>query len=322
LNEKRQKPIEQVVHAISGLFTLGAVFSIVGTLASAPTAICFGVYTVCFAALARIYKKSRLGYFSTASAATTLFFTLDHFHVSSWLYILTGLSVVYYAASHFIRAEAGWAEMARNSGFGLGIILSFIAPSQTGGIEKAIPIAIVATLFAVEAYTRRNVWLAFPANALYLFSYFTLLDELKVEQTQYYSIGAALLGMVMHYLLMRAGSKAGAFIMGLLSQLVLLGTTYIQMISDRNLGFFFMLFGQSLLVLVYGILMRSRSLVIAPIGFAVLGVVTVLYDALRDLSLVVIIGATGLVLLTLGVLAVLMRERIATFAERFSDWNA
>jgi hypothetical protein len=29
-----------------------------------------------------------------------------------------------------------------------------------------------------------------------------------------------------------------------------------------------------------------------------------------------------LILLTLGILAVLMRERIASFVERFSDWNA
>jgi hypothetical protein len=48
----------------------------------------------------------------------------------------------------------------------------------------------------------------------------------------------------------------------------------------------------------------------------------VLYSALKDLSLVVIIGVTGLILLSLGILAVLMRERITTLAERFSDWDA
>jgi hypothetical protein len=110
--------------------------------------------------------------------------------------------------------------------------------------------------------------------------------------------------------------------MGLASQLVLLGTTYIQMVNELNLSFFFVLFIQSLLILAYGIFMRSRSLVIAPIGFSVLGVVTVMYYALKDLSLVLIIGIAGLILLTLGVLAVLMRERITTLAEKFSDWNA
>jgi hypothetical protein len=155
-----------------------------------------------------------------------------------------------------------------------------------------------------------------------LISYFTLLIELDVEEPQYFSIGAALLGMVMHFLLVRAKSKTGAFIMGMLSQLTLLGTTYIQMVSTEKLGFFFVIFAQSLAVLVYGIVMRSRSLVIAPIAFAVLATMTVLYSALKDLSIVVIVGVTGIVLLVLGILAVLMRERITTLAEQFSDWNA
>ena len=68
--------------------------------------------------------------------------------------------------------------------------------------------------------------------------------------------------------------------------------------------------------------MRSRSLIIAPISFAVLAVVTVLYNALKDLTLVFIIGIAGIVLLALGILAVVMRERITDMAERFSDWDS
>src|SRR5258707_6612868 len=135
-------------------------------------------------------------------------------------------------------------------------------------------------------------------------------------------MGAALLGLGMHYLLTRAGSKTGAFIMGSASQLVLLGTTYIQMVAQLNLNFFFTLFFQSLAVLAYGIVMRSRSLVIAPISFTVLGVVTVIVYELKNLSLAVIIGTTGIALLLLGILAAVMRERITTLAERFRDWQA
>ena len=112
--------------------------------------------------------------------------------------------------------------------------------------------AITATLFAAEAFALRNVWWALPANAFYLMSYFMILFELNVEEPQYYSIGAALLGMLMHFLLTRAGSKTGAFIAGMLSQLVLLGTTYIQMVSTNRLSFFFVLFVQSMIVLIYG----------------------------------------------------------------------
>jgi hypothetical protein len=156
---------------------------------------------------------------------------------------------------------------------------------------------------------------------LYLTSYFVILAELHVDKPQYYSIGAALLGMLMHYLLTRANSKTGAFIMGMLSQLVLLGTTYIQMIAANDLNFFFLLFAQSMIVLIYGLTQRSRSLVITPIAFAVLGVVTVVYSALKGLSSVILIGCTGIVLLLLGIAAVLMRERITKLGEQLSDWK-
>jgi len=63
-------------------------------------------------------------------------------------------------------------------------------------------------------------------------------------------------------------------------------------------------------------------LVFAPIGIVVLATLTILYSALQNLSLVIIIGVSGLVLLTLGILAVLMRERITSFVEKFNDWNA
>jgi hypothetical protein len=188
-------------------------------------------------------------------------------------------------------------------------------------LEASIPVALAATLFAVEAFALRNVWWALPANILYLISYFIILTQLNVDEPQYYSIGAALLGMLMHYLLTRAGSNTGAFIAGMLSQLVLLGTTYIQMLSTGRLSFFFILFIQSMLVLVYGLIQRSRSLVITPIAFAVIGVVTVVYSALKGLGPVILVGSTGVLLLIAGIVAVLMRERITRLGEQLSDWK-
>lgn len=292
---------------------------------SREAAISYGIYAAFLAIYALVRANPALGYLSTVSLPLAVYFTMDSFNAHWWIFPVIVIAALYYAAGYLLRARStakGWDGMLLFSGLGLGTITAFLAPSQTGGIEKAIPIAIAATLFAAEAFARRNVWLAFPANVLYLISYFTLLFELNVEEPQYFSIGAAVLGMVMHFLLVRSKSKAGAFIMGTLSQLTLLGTTYIQMVSTEKSAFFFVIFAQSLAVLVYGIIMRSRSLVIAPIGFAVLATVTVLYSALRDLSIVVIVGVTGIVLLSLGIVAVLMRERITTLAERFSDWSA
>ena len=143
-----------------------------------------------------------------------------------------------------------------------------------------------------------------------------------MDEPQFFSMGAALLGLVQHYLLVRAGSKKGAFVMGMLSQFVLLGTTYIEMVNKNELIYFVVLFFQSLAVLVYGLVIRSRSLTFFPIGFVVLGVVTVVYSALKGRATIFLIGCTGILLLMLGVFAVLLRERVAKLSERLSDWKA
>jgi hypothetical protein len=213
-----------------------------------------------------------------------------------------------------------------SSGIGIGLVASCFAPFHAGvyqnGLVVAIPPALTATLVAAEAFARRNVWLGFPANALYLLAYFLILVELQVDEPQFYSMGAAGLGLLMHYLLTRAGSKTGAFMTGMVSQLVLLGVTYIQFLSNEKLVFFAILFFQALAVLAYGIVIRSRSLVITPIVFAVLAVISVMYGLMQGIWAVVLIGCTGLLLLMLGILAVVLRERIKQVAERFSDWGA
>jgi hypothetical protein len=191
-----------------------------------------------------------------------------------------------------------------------------------GGLSAAIPAAVTATMVAIEAFDRRNVWLGFPANALYLMAYFILLVELNVDEPQFFSIATAVLGMLMHYLLTRAGSHTGAFVTGMVSQLVLLSTTYIQFLSTERLVFFVVIFFQALAVLVYGIVIRSRSLVITPLVFLVLSVLTVLYGFLQGILTVVLIGCTGFILLMLGILAVIMRDRLKQISERFSDWGA
>jgi hypothetical protein len=281
------------------------------------------IYAVFFAVYAILQREPRLGYFVTGFIPFAVVKLCIEVNFEKWIFPLILIAVVYYLIGFLLRKNRsanGWEIMLLNSGLALGVITSLIAPFE-GGLESSIPIAVAATLFAVEAFALRSVWWALPADGLYLMSYFVILHELHVDEPQFYSIGAALLGMLMHYLLVRAGSKTGAFIAGMLSQLVLLGTTYIQMVSTNQLRFFFVLFAQSMIVLVYGLIQRSRSLVITPIAFAVLGVVTVVYSALKGLSSVILIGCTGIILLLLGIGAVILRERITRIGEQLSDWK-
>jgi hypothetical protein len=308
---------------IGFLLVLLTTFSLIGELRPVVPTIYFFLYAVFFTFYAYLQSEPRFAYAATAFLPLTLIKLSEVLHFEKWIFPLIILAVLYYAAGYWlrrIRTPAGWDEMLLYSGLGLGVLTSVAAAFQ-GGLDASIPVAIAATLFAAEGFARRNVWWALPANLLYLSSYFMILFELNVEEPQFYSIGTALLGMLMHYLLTRAGSKTGAFLAGMLSQLVLLGTTYIQMVSTERLSFFFVLFIQSMLVLIYGLVQRSRSLVITPIVFAVVGVMTVVYTALKGLGPVILIGSTGVLLLMAGIAAVLMRERLTRIGEQLSDWK-
>jgi hypothetical protein len=314
---------EQITPAIGYLLVLSSTLILWNAVNPKLLTIYLSLYAVFFALFAFLKKEPRLGYLASAYLALVIIKFCDVINYEKQIFPLIALAVLYYASGYWLRRGQkanGWDETLLYSGLGVGVLTSFSALSQ-GGLQASIPVAITATLFAAEAFALRNVWWALPANAFYLISYFMILFELKVDEPQYYSIGAALLGMLMHYLLTRAGSKTGAFIAGMLSQLVLLGTTYIQMVSTNKLSFFFVLFAQSMIVLIYGLIQRSRSLVITPIVFAVLGVMTVIYSALKGLGPVILIGTTGVLLLMAGMIAVLLRERITRLGEQLSEWK-
>ena len=320
--------VEKRIHrpvtlGVGYLLLIASTVSLMSSDNETTATIYLGVFALFFAINAFVSRDPRQGYFVTTYIPLAAISLSNAIGFEKWIFPLIVLAVIYYVLGFLLRRSEpakGWSRMLLNSGLGLGVLTSIAAPVQ-GGLAAAIPVAIAATLFAAEAFVLRNVWWALPANLLYLMSYFMILWELNVEQPQYYSIGAALLGMLMHYLLTRAGSKTGAFIAGMLSQLVLLGTTYIQMVSTNELQFFFVLFIQSLVILFYGLILRSRSLVITPIAFAVLGSITVVYSALKGLSTVILIGCTGVGLLLLGIVAVILRERITRFGEQLSDWK-
>jgi hypothetical protein len=138
------------------------------------------------------------------------------------------------------------------------------------------------------------------------------LRELSVTEPQFYSTGTGLLAIVTHYFLTRRSEGRAAFMlgfaMGVTAQMILLGTSFIQM--SAGLQFFFMLFFQSLILLGYGLVIRSLSFTVIPILFVVGGVLRVVFEMWARYSTVVTLGCTGLALVLLGITALVMRERL------------
>jgi hypothetical protein len=318
------RPLKVVVRLIGGLLTCINYGFLFGENNHVIAAGGFAVYALLFLTISLLYRQPNLFYAFTLTLPLFVTFLFRSLDVTQWIHPVIVLAVLYYAAGFMLRKlgrAKGWDTSLLYSGLGLGVIVSLAAP-VLGGLDASLPVAVAATLWAAEAFAKRNAWLAFPANGLYLLAYFIILFELNVNEPQFFSIGTALFGLIQHYLLTRSSSKTGTFLMGMFSQFVLLGTTYIQLVGKSDLMYFFLLFLQSMVVLVYGLVIRSRSLTFFPIGFVVLGVVTVVYSALKDIGSIFLIGCTGIILLMIGILAVLLRERIAKLGEHLSDWGA
>lgn len=237
------------------------------------------------------------------------------------------LAVIYLAFGLWPRLdqERPWGGRLRLAGLILAAVVAFFA-WFTSDWPPVFVMAIAAVLFTVEAFRRRSTLLAIPADLLYIGAYFKLLLVFDITQPQFYSVGAAALGLLMHYLLARSENGVLAFLAGMVSQLVLLGTTYFQMVDTGEILFFFILFFQALLVIAYGLVARSRSLVFVPIGILVIGVLTVVFSALSGLFALFVIGCSGFALLFLGILALVLRERLVAAGqlvrERLGDWSA
>jgi len=311
---------------------LGALLGLVNTIVLftasdadlAKAAIIFGLYAILAMGYALRYFPE-YAYNANGAILLVVIYILRYQDAEVWLAPLISLSILFYligvGLEHMVEKK-NWGNVYRYSGLGLGVLVSMSAPFEDSGLAASIPVVIAAALFTIEAFRKRNLWLGFPANTLYLMAYFMILANFEVDQPQFYSVVAAGLGMLMHYLLVRVESKTAAFITGMLSQLALLSTTYFQMVSEEELIYFVVLFLQALVVLVYGIVSRSRSLVITPIIFLVVGVLTVTFGLLEGIPTIFLIGCTGVLLIAFGIGALLMRERVADLRERLDDWNA
>ncbi len=279
----------------------------------------FLAYALFLLSYAWLDQRPYVAYFATGSLALALGYSLIAVQAKMWVIPLVALAALYDLSGLALRRLPGWmawAKVLQVSGLVLAAIVALTAPLERGP-AAVLGVSVAATLFAVEGLRLRNVWLGFPACVFYFVAYALALLELDLRQPQLYTIAAALLGILMHYLLLRTRNPAAALATGLLAQLILLSTTYIQMVSSEDFQFFFMIFFQALALEIYGLVARSRSFVLLPIVFLVLSVVTVAFTVLSGLPTVLIIGCTGLLLLGLGILALLLRERLTRAADRW-----
>jgi hypothetical protein len=281
----------------------------------------FFVYALFFAIYAVLKARPILSLLATGSLALAVFFSLNYFKTDHILTLMLLLAAVYYLAGlgmTFNQRTRSWSDIFIWSGLGLGSLAAIFAPFNQDPIT-ILGVTVIAVSFAVEAWRKREVWLGVPACLVFYLAYLTALMQLDINQPQYYSIGAAVLGIVMHNLFLRSRNPYAALISGIFTILILLSTTFLQMSLSEQLRFFLLLFIEGLLLMGYGLLMRSRSFFFIPIVYLVLATIVVVLTVLSGVPTALVIGCTGLLLLGVGILALLMHERLLKATERVGD---
>ncbi len=268
----------------------------------------WAAYGLGYAALSR---RAWIIWLANSSFLLSVFMILVALDQSFWLLPLIAPTVLYVVIGwvlSFTPLSKDWAKVFRWSGLLYGTLLALLSPAQ-GGASSVIAPALIAACWTAEALRRKNVWLGFPTNGLYLLAYFMALITLDIDQPQFYSIGAALLGFLMHYLLRKAEHPAAALLTGVVAQLILFSTTYIQTLLNEQFIYFLALFLQAVIVLVYGVVTRQKSFIITPILFAVLSVITLAFTLFSGIPAMLLVGCVGTLLLTGGVAALALKER-------------
>lgn len=183
-------------------------------------------------------------------------------------------------------------------------------------IEAIIAASLAFVLYAIHGVIRRNVWYGYPANLFLFIAYSIAIARLQVVQPQYYSTAAALMGLLMHYLLTRAKHRLPAYLTGLISMLLMLSVPLFQLVFGGSLWFFWAVFFQSLAVIAYGLVARSRTLTFAPVIYVIIATAYTSVVLLGGWTFVIIVGITGIALLGLGTLALLFRQQVFAVGQK------
>jgi hypothetical protein len=154
-------------------------------------------YTAYSLAYAVIDRRSWLVYFSASYAVLGVLRWITEQSENDIALVLASLALLFYLAGIWLESRQGeavaYGKAWRISGLGYGVLVTLIALTEATPTATIAP-ALAASAFAIEAFRRKNVWLGYPANALYFCAYIIGLGNLEVNEPQFYSIGAALLG--------------------------------------------------------------------------------------------------------------------------------
>ncbi len=173
----------------------------------------FFVYALFFAVYAVLKARPILSLLATGSLALAVFYSLNYYEADHFLTPMLLLAVVYYLAGlgmAFVRRTRSWSDVFIWSGLGLGSLAAVFAPTNQDPFT-ILGVTIIAVCYAVEAWRQPEVWLGVPACLVLYLAYLTALLQLDVSQPQYYSIGAAVLGIVMHNLFLRSKNPIRRF---------------------------------------------------------------------------------------------------------------
>ena len=243
-----------------------------------------------------------------------------------WSGYTAGLCALFVALAWFLRHEpltSIYAAPLRRAGLWLMAVpmagSAYIALVVRVPLVGAVTFAVAGVVYAVEAWLRRKLSLAYLSIGALVVVVWTVLMAFDVSEPQAYIVplGLALLGIGWNERLRGRGVSYRT--LTLLGLVVLMGSAFVQALPRRAYGYALLLAVESLAALGWGTRTRSR-------GYVTVGGLALIANAVAqfgpgfvELPRWVQIGVTGAILLGGGLAALFKREQILSARQRLAE---
>lgn len=294
----------------------------------------FLVYAFYTYLIAKKEDKPTLVNLSSVWGALALWTTLSFFNIGTHLYPLF-FSI--YGISLYLLRFSHWPQTYRYLGLAYASATPILGAIQENSFQDfnstsfvlILSLAILASLVYLDATVENSREQKYFSSFIAILTLLWFERFLGFENIQAYIIPLGTYFIILGSLLrldhvLRTSREVINFFFGLGALVAMIPTYFMRYGTDGYL--YTLLLGlEALIILFYGLSIRRKVLVVLGTSFTVLDVFSQLFDYLRALPSWVIIGITGIVLLTTAVFLLYKREEIVktkyVLREKWQSWE-
>ncbi len=238
-----------------------------------------------------------------------------------WMTAWLPLALIAFGLLGLVLERLGFAFWRRPTTIGVALVGGLALLVQYGNVpalerlqftQAALALVNLALLWATVAIRMRMLNLGYAAGAAFVGAALCRLADLGVAEPQWYVIPAGL------YLLALAaglrqfqGRRRASQVLELAAALLILGTSFAQALRiPGGPGYELLLFGEALLMVAYGVLLRLRVPFVMGVAFFVAGATWLALEVSRGFNQWVLLGIFGILMIAAYVVLERHQERL------------